>query len=393
MATVTFLEPGTDATQDFTFWQGGTDATGTGATLTSATDQAHTGSRSIKSFLGSATSSDAIAWTGNGFLADAGTCLSMWVRFAGLPTVTKTAFLQLSDNGFNNNIIDLGLTTTGTIACGSEGVGLLGTGTAVVVAATWTRVSVSYTITDTTHYAIKIYVNGVLDQSLTQTAGTLVHVGTSVIVVGGCPDSSAGFPGSDANFTVWLDDIYVDNRSDLTDCGDVRVTAKRPFANGTTNGFSTQVGAGGSGYGTGHAPQVNEQPLSQTNGWSMVGAGSAITEEYNIEPAGTGDVDVTARSLPGFIGWVFAKSLAGETGSIIVDGASSSIALTSTATAFFKASNAGTYPKGTGTDIGIVTDTSLTTVSLYECGVLVAYAPGLLPGFLSKQGPSQLVRL
>ena len=58
------------------------------------------------------------------------------------------------------------------------------------------------------------------------------------------------------------------------DPGAILVTAKRPFTNGTTeDGFTTQIGASGSGYGSGHTPQVNERPLSQTNGWSVIGAG------------------------------------------------------------------------------------------------------------------------
>jgi hypothetical protein len=174
--------------------------------------------------------------------------------------------------------------------------------------------------------------------------------------------------------TFWIDDFYVDNRTDLTDPGDVRVTAKRPFANGTTNGFTTQIGAGGSGYGSGHAPQVNERPLSQTNGWSMVGAGAAVTEEYSVEGASVGDVDVSIHPIYDWSSWVFAKSLASETASLIVGGATSNIALTSTATAFQKAAGSTIYPVGS-TDVGIITDTSLTTVSLYECGVLIAFSP------------------
>ncbi len=69
----------------------------------------------------------------------------------------------------------------------------------------------------------------------------------------------------------YFDDIYVDNGSDLSDPGNVHVTAKRPGSNGLSNGFATQIGSGGSGFGSGHAPQVNERPLSNTNGWSSVG--------------------------------------------------------------------------------------------------------------------------
>jgi hypothetical protein len=172
-----------------------------------------------------------------------------------------------------------------------------------------------------------------------------------------------------------MSDFYIDNSSSLTDTGNIWVTAKRPVANGTTNGFSTQIGSGGSGYGTGHSPQVNERPLSTTNGWSMVGAGSAVTEEYNIEGKSVGDIDISTATIIDWLGWVSIKALAGETGNVIIDGASVAQAITTTATLYTKIKGSATYPAGTGADIGFQTTTALTTVSLYECGVIVAYIP------------------
>ena len=170
-------------------------------------------------------------------------------------------------------------------------------------------------------------------------------------------------------------DHYVDNSSSLTDTGNIWVTAKRPVSNGTTNGFTTQIGSGGSSYGSGHSPQVNERPLSTTNGWSMVGAGSAVTEEYNIEAKNVGDIDLSKATIVDWLGWVSASSLAGETGNIILGGSSVAQAITSTATLYTAIKGSATYPAGTGTDIGFQTTTALTTVSLYECGVVVAYIP------------------
>lgn len=147
------------------------------------------------------------------------------------------------------------------------------------------------------------------------------------------------------------------------------------FLIGTTNGFTTQIGAGGSGYGSGHSPQVNERALSTTNGWSMVGAGSAVTEEYNIENIATGDTNLTGATIVDWLGWASMSSLVGETVQMVVGGANFAQAITSTATLYTKMKGSTTYPVGTGTDIGITTDTSLTTVSLYECGIIVAYIP------------------
>src|SRR5258705_56447 len=81
----------------------------------------------------------------------------------------------------------------------------------------------------------------------------------------------------------------------------------------------------GTGHGTGHSPQVNEQPLSTTNGWSKIGAGSAVTEEYNVENRATGDVNINVTFIVGVMGWVYASSLIAETGQIVVDGTATAI--------------------------------------------------------------------
>jgi hypothetical protein len=46
---------------------------------------------------------------------------------------------------------------------------------------------------------------------------------------------------------------------------------------------------------------------------------------------------------------------------------------------FKKIAGSSTYPAGTGTDIGLITTTLSTTVSLYECGVVVAFIPSVAP--------------
>ena len=89
------------------------------------------------------------------------------------------------------------------------------------------------------------------------------------------------------------------------------------------------------------------------------------------------------------MGWLRAKSLASETGQIVLAGGTSNISLTSTITTFTKMKGSTTYPAG-GTDIGIVTSTGLTTVSLYECGIIFVYstaAGGYDPSTLLSPGP------
>lgn len=384
MPTVSFLEPGTDATFDTAFYS--TGASGTGA-VTSDTGQSHTGTRSLKCAT-TAANDTALASVAIGVVADAGAAISFWFRVSSAAPSVATLFAEVIDASLGNSILGVALNTNGKLI--ADGIGTTKTnGSATLLANTWTRITLAYIITSVSNWSASIYVNGVLDISLSNGVnGNLSAASTNSVQFGIDTSGDLAFTTSSI-LSEWFDDIYIDNRSDKSDPGDIRVTAKRPFANGTTNGFTTQIGAGGSGYGSGHAPQVNEQPLSQTNGWSMINlAPNAITEEYNIEGLTVGDVDLTGATIVDAMGWLFAKALASETGSLVLKGASSNISLTSTATLFTKAAGSSTYPAGTGTDIGIVTATTLTTVSLYEAGILIAYNPAAAGGAVIR--PSML---
>ncbi len=78
------------------------------------------------------------------------------------------------------------------------------------------------------------------------------------------------------------------------------------------------------------------------------------------------------------MGWLVCSALVGETGSFILAGSTSSLSIPTSAQKFLKIAGSSTYPAG-NTDIGIITSTTLTTVSLYECGIIVAYTPGAAP--------------
>ncbi len=387
--TTTFLEPGTDATEDLSFFTTFTSSTGT---VVSDGSKSHTGPRSLKSASG-ATSGAAQAITPLGILADSGTQIDFYVQFDALPSADSPILLIRSAS---TGVLNLLLRTTGVLQNAPVG-GTLSNGTTVLSANTWYRICVSYFITNTTTYTFKVYVNGVLDS--TTNAGTLTNTTTSQVRFGW------GSSGNGPNKNLWFDDIYVAtggaSSGSQPDTGNILVTAKRPFSNGTTNGFTTQIGSGGSGYGTGHAPQVNERPLSTTNGWSIVGAGSAITEEYNIEGESVGDVDVTGATIVDYMGWLYTKAVLAETAKMIVNGVSTNISVpANTNTMFQVAAGSSTYPAGSGSDIGETTSTTVTTVSLYECGVIVAFTPASAALFrnpfldgLSAAGPRQFARV
>ena len=355
MAT-TFLEPGGDA--DFLvgttngFW-------GTGSGVVVATDFVHGGhKKSIKyGTVANILSTGAV-------LSDAGSRISFYIYFNVLPTPGASVLFQLV-NASNATVVDFLMLATGVIRLRNGASTQIGTNGAALSAGQWYRISLAYTITSTTVNRFELFVNGISSISITN--ATLTNITTNALRI-------ANFNANGVDFRT--SDHYIDNSSSLTDPGNIWVTAKRPVSNGTTNGFTTQIGAGGSGYGSGHSPQVNERPLSTTNGWSMVGAGSAVIEEYNIEGQSAGDINITGATIVDWVGWASMKTLVAETVQMIIDGANVAQAITTTIKLYTKIKGSATYPAGTGADIGVTTDTSLTTVSLYECGIIVAYIPG-----------------
>lgn len=368
MANVTFLEPGTDATQDFSFF------VNTTGTVASDTGQAYTGLRSIKCSTG-AGAADANVRAPIGTCADAGTRLSCRIRFDVLPSANPMACIYLLDATLSFEPIYVAVRSDGTLALNLNGVGDA-LGSTVLQANTWYRLSVSWVITNTTTFTVKLFVNGTIEASHTND-GTMSHVGTSSPGFGIGAGVNMG-----ANKNLWIDDIYIDDGATLDDPGDIRITGKRPFANGTATGMS--LGGSAGPYGSGHAAYVNNQPLDTTAFVFRNGTGP-VTEEYNIEGLSIGDVNLAGATILGVRGWVYADSTPDSTGNIVVDGTQTNIALTATKTIFAQNSATPTvFPAGTGADIGIVTTASDVITHLYECGVLIAYIAGrrffLIPG-------------
>lgn len=369
MPTPIWMESGSSATQDLSFLTSVvSDVSSTGVVT-------FTANRSFR--LNNNPTSLGPFFSKKLILADAGRRISFRFMFDHLPVVGNDGQLVSleapSINGFQVSIL-----TTGKLQISAVGVTSV-SGSTVLAINTKYQLCVCFFVTNATTFRCSVYVNGFLDCSLS--SGTMTtSVGITDLYISNHLDITATLPSVD----LWVGDFYVDDGNDCSYPGNIRVVAKRPFSNGAVNGFATQIGAGGSAYGSGHALQVNELPLSQTNGWSMIGAGAAVTETYSIENQSTGDFDLSAYRIIGIMGWVFAKSLAIETASIIVDNGSSAIALTNTATMFIKISATPTvYPNGME-DIGIVTATDLTTVSLYECGIFVAFVPADLTVLLGE---------
>ena len=360
--TVTFMEPGGDATffvNSPSFWDTSV------SNMAVASDFVHSFHK--KSIISGTTSANQ---TLVGTTKDSGSRISLYIYFVTLPSATSAIF-QLRNGGSNLTCVSVRVTSAGVLQLwNGVSTAQIGSNGTTVSTGQWYRISLSYVITSNVVNRFELSVNN--SSTISVTNATITNISTSVLRVGNTDGN--------ASLSYRMNDVYIDNSSALTDPGNIFITAKRPNSNGTTNDFSTQVGAGGSGYGSGHSPQVNERPLSTTNGWSMVGAGSAVTEEFNVEDKSTGDFTIQPYdTIVDYMGWVSANSLVGETAQIIVNGSASNISLTSALTIFTKIANSSVYPSGTGADIGIITATTLTTVTLNESGIIVAFIPGTPP--------------
>lgn len=381
MANVKYIESGTSATQDFTFYDIGVITDGTNGTVTSSSQAVKSSVRSILAATNSGGNgtycvAGASTFSGANILADAGTRISFYFRFHGTPTLpgggAAADFLAVNTSS-DTAVFGVSLTTGLKIAIVTDGSVALATGSTVLSADTDYRITVQYVITSTTNFTINVYLNGTLEVTATYSGTALPNTGSNHLYFGWGAYIS---PGS--GMSAYYAHIYIDNGTS-GDPGDVRVTAKRPNANGTANGFTTRIGSGGSGYGTGHSPQVNERPASATNGWSLSNT-TKTTEEYNIENVSTGDNDMTGATIVDYVGWI--ESSVNSTSNspvhhIIVNGVATAITESTSQKTFTHIAGSTTYPAGTGTDIGM--DAQYTTTahltSLFEAGIMIAYIP------------------
>ncbi len=299
----------------------------------------------------------------NSILADAGRRISFRMKFDTTPSAASS-FLKIQTSGAGTTIMQLVLGTGKTLSTIAGGVT---SGTSLVLSANQAyRITFSYFITNTTTWSLKVYIDG--KQQISRSNDATLGSATSAQLTFENTSTWA------TNSNVWFDDIYIDDSAALTDTGNIIVTHKRPVANGTLNEWTTQVGSGGSGYGTGHSPQVNEQPVSGTNAWSIASA-SLKTEEYTIEGASVGDTDVSnARkyALIDYIGWASAKVATNGNRNMIVNGVTALKALITTNTTVFQIAGSTTYPSG-ATAIGFNNNSVNNLTTLNECGIVLAY--------------------
>ncbi len=365
---VKFLEPGGDADFGIGLWN---TESGAPAIVTDFVHGTHI--KSIQYRPNAAADTLSTLEFGS-LVADAGGRVSIYVYFVALPSATATLF-GIEKTGGTGVVARIRMTSAGVLQLW-DSAAQKGSNGSTLSTGVWYRLSFAWTIASSTVNELRLFKDSISDISVTNT--TLTNVTSADFFIGnGSGNTSLDYRSSDH---------YIDDSTALTDPGNIWVTAKRPNANGTTNGYTTQIGAGGSGYGSGHSPQVNERANSDVNGWSVVSVASAITEEYNIESVSQGDIDITGATIVDYMGWLRTKALNAETGQIIVNNVNSNISITTAIKFFIKVAGSSSYPAGTGTDIGEISAAIATTISLYECGIIVAYIPGAVVAGPSNQG-------
>jgi len=360
---VKFLEPGGDADFGTSLWP-----TTVGTAPVVATDFVH-GSH-IKSLKYAQNTYSGVIMSN--LVVDAGGRCSVYFYFNTLPGATMQ-FVQLEQSSDGVPIIGVQITSGGVLQLcqypnGGGSASQVGSNGATLSTGVWYRLCLAWKITSSTVNQIILFKDGSSSISLTNV--TLNNTSSA--------DFQIANASNDATVDFRTSDHYLDNSNSMTDTGNIWVTAKRPNANGGSNAFTTRIGSGGSGYGSGHSPQVNERPSTTANGWSITTVATPITEEYNIESASTGDIDISAATIVDYMGWLFTKAVLSETAKIIVNNVQTSISIpTNAVTLFTQIAGSSTYPAGTGTDIGEISSNTATTISLYECGIIFAYTPAV----------------
>jgi len=268
--TILFLESGTDATHTFIFY------IGVSGTVSSSTAQANTGLRSISIAAGAAfTNAVRIPW---------GTPrrLSLHMRFGATPGANAVLLLFSTGTG---GYLYLGRNTSGNLFLAIDGGATIATGTATLGNDTWIHLVFAWIRTSLSVNEFRVWVNGTIDLTATDFSTWSDPVNNTIYIQAGNNTGAVSF----------LDDVFQDDDSSLTTLPDIRVTAKLP-ATANTSGFDTDVGTGA----------VNERPLSVTNGKQHAGL-TDVQENYTLQAASVGDVDLTGATIVGYTGWVWAK--------------------------------------------------------------------------------------
>ena len=343
-SSVTFMDSGGDATFDDEF------ALSQFGDASVSTTQPHTGTRSYR--FNTAGGTGAIYHFPG---ASTGNRISFWGYWESFPTGTQS-MLQLYNGGtYVASPVNLTAGRNVNTSGGSDGSTTLTTGR-------WYHFVLSYTISSTTVNEFRLYVDGRLESSGTNT--TISNATPDRFRLGIVDSSNFG-----SNNVYYADDIYVDNGTNLDSPGPVRVAHKRPFSNGSSNQWSS-TGIG-SGYGSGNAVYANQQP--PTGDGRMFVTASNRSEFYNVEGPEAGDQDITGAKIRGYGGWLYVSKSGSGTGERIVINGSSTVITISGLSYYSAYTLDSSYPASTD-KIGVISNsTGFSSYQLYEAGFHIAY--------------------
>jgi hypothetical protein len=344
---VVLLSDCSDSTQGFEEWD---SVSGGGS---SSTAWSRTGPRSYAVF-----GSGPGYLEKNGVLDDAGRRISFAFRMTALPSASTAYICSFVTSG-GTVLFYLSISSSGHLQLlnGSTSAQIGSDGTTALAADTDYRISISYTITSTSVNEIRVFLDGGSEISVTD--GSLSNTGTNRFWIG---IFSAVHWGSD---TIYFDDIYIDDGSDLTDTGDVHVTYKAP-ATVNNNNFDTTGGSGA----------VNERPINETNYKQQAGT-SQVNQDYTLENAATGDEDITGATIVAYKAWIWAKRGSGGAGSpnLILNGTTYPITVATGSAQYFEQRNlSSSYPTAAN-GVGLQSGGGSADYFLYECGAQIAYIP------------------
>jgi hypothetical protein len=217
------------------------------------------------------------------------------------------------------------------------------------------RVAVSYVRHGVDDLEVKVFLDSIEELSLVE-----VNTGGQSV----WPDLIYGWIGAGigANKVCWFDQIYIDDVDDLTDPGPIYMTAKLPAAVNVDD-FDTTGGTGA----------VNERPVNLSNYRQQAGV-SQVYQNYTLQAAEVGDVDISDETFIGYMGWAIAKKGSG-TGSgvgLTVNGVTTGIDLTTSPALVKAAVLSEDYPSDAA-GIGLRSIDGDADTFLYECGAIIAY--------------------
>lgn len=395
---IIWLDSGGAATQDLNLLDVSTQSrpdintfvSGAAGTAFTNSAQAVRGSvRSYKSVLGNAAGDNQAILDVNWISVKAGANtggqrFSVHVRFEAFPASGTVNFIHLFTAGINNSSWRIGINSSGRL----QETQSLTTGSTLSLNTDYRISGWAYTTDNsgaTSSAGMTMYLDGVVDIALSnQNVGSGDWDGIAF--------GLRGDPGGNA--AMYMAHLYNDDKGELrSDPGDVRVTSKRPNANGSAN-FATTVGTG-SGYGTGHSVYVNERPLNAATYVAQTTAG-VVEESYTVEGKATGDHDITGKMILGCKAWMRAdNSTDASPGTFIFLDHRDTVLLQQFGSGLqtHRILCGPDYPSGNSIGIATVTQSSRTT-ALYECGIEVAYLesggspPGAVLDFREQASPA-----